>query len=180
MLKECDVSLPKKATLVCNIKRFTELNTMKTIWKLKVSPYGFALSDVSSPWIVIARDFIRPFTRFYLEGYLQTVLTTDLSQIVYNSLVNSITHEEISDIYNYRILSKFSERSAKLGGVRVTFCLIVGLCLFVSLFICSSYYHYCHCHTAIEWSVCTQKAQRCTCKLMENAMTITDDTLKCL
>lgn len=87
---------------------------MKDKWKLKVSPYGYALLNVSSPWTLIGRDFINPFTRFYLEGYLQTVLTTDLSLIVYD---NKTTDKEISHNYNYRILSKFFEMSAMAGGV---------------------------------------------------------------
>lgn len=162
MLKQCDVSLPQKATFFCEVERFIELGRMKEKWKLKDSPYGFALLDVPSQWTLIRRDLISPFTRFYLEGYLQTVLATGLSHF-----------------YKFYNFYKFFGMPAKPVGVRVTFCLIVGLCLFVSLFICSSCYHYCHCHTAIEWSVCTQKAQKYTCKLMENAMTITDDTLKC-
>ena len=133
MLHECDVSLPQKTNLVCKVKRFLEVRTMKDKWKLKVSPYGFALLDVPSPWTLVGDDFINPFTRFYLEGYLQTVLATDLSLIVYNSLVNNITEKEISHNYNYRILSKYFEMSAKIGGVRVTFCLLV--CLFVCLFL---------------------------------------------
>jgi len=131
---ECDVSLPQKANLVCKAKRFMEVLTMKDKWKLKVSPYGFALLDVPSPWTLVGRDFVNPFTRFYLEGYLQTVLTTDLSLIVYKGLVNNITDKEISHNYNYRILSKFFEMSAKLGGVRLNFCLFV--CLYVCLLVC--------------------------------------------
>jgi len=133
VLAECDVSLPQKANLVCKAKRFMEVLTMKDKWKLKVSPYGFALLDVPSPWTLVGRDFANPFTRFYLEGYLQTVLTTDLSLIVYKGLVNNITDKEISHNYNYRILSKFFEMSAKLGGVRLNFCLFV--CLFVCLLV---------------------------------------------
>lgn len=94
-----------------------ELREMKDKWKLKVSPYGYPLLDVPSPWTLIGRDFINPFTRFYLEGYLQTVLTTDLSLIVYNYLVNKTTDKEISHKVSYRILSKFFEMSAKAGGV---------------------------------------------------------------
>jgi len=137
VLVECDVSLPQKANLVCKAKRFMEVLTMKDKWKLKVSPYGFALLDVPSPWTLVGRDFVNPFTRFYLEGYLQTVLTTDLSLIVYKGLVNNITDKEISHSYNYRILSKFFEMSAKLGGVRLTLCLFVCLCVFT---VVSNYY----------------------------------------
>ena len=58
-----------------------------------------------------------PFRRFYFEEYIQTVLVSDLSKLVYNSLVNNITKKEISHNYNYKILSKFFELAAKLGGV---------------------------------------------------------------
>ena len=93
-----------------------ELLEMKGKWKLKFSRYGYALLNVPSPWTLIGRDFINPFTRFYLEGYLQTVLTTDLSLIVYNYLVKT-TDKEISHKVSYRILSKFFEMSAMAGGV---------------------------------------------------------------
>ena len=109
---------------------------MKDKWKLQPSQYGFVLLDVPSPWTLVGRDFVNPFTRFYLEGYLQTVLTTDLSLIVYNGLVNNITDKEISHNYNYRILSKFFEMSAKLGGVRLAFCLFVGVCVCVCVYGC--------------------------------------------
>ena len=89
---------------------------MKGKWKLKFSPYGYALLNLD-PLTLIGRDFINPFTRFYLEGYLQTVLTTDLSLIVYNYLVNKTTDKEISHKVSYRILSKFFEMSAMAGGV---------------------------------------------------------------
>lgn len=148
MLKKCNVSLPEKATPLCKLRRSLELATMKTIWKLKESPHGFALSDVSSLGLILL-DFFIPFTRFYLEGYLQTVLVTKLGPIVLNGLVNKEGSPFDMDMDMYQILSKFFEVSAEFGGVRVTFCLIVGLCLFVSLFICSSCYHYCHCHIAI-------------------------------
>ncbi|CAH3134159.1 unnamed protein product, partial [Pocillopora meandrina] len=117
LLLECSVSLPQRSNFVCKVKRFMELREMKDKWKLKVSPYGYALLDVPSPWTLIGRDFINPFTRFYLEGYLQTVLTTDLSLIVYNYLVNKTTDKEISHKVSYRILSKFFEMSAMAGGV---------------------------------------------------------------
>ena len=89
---------------------------MKGKWKLKFSPYGYALLNLD-PLTLIGRDFINPFTRFYLEGYFQTVLTADLSGIVYNSLFNKTTDEEMSHNVNYRILSKFFEMSAMAGGV---------------------------------------------------------------
>ena len=89
---------------------------MKYIWKLKVSPYGFALLNASSKCKLI-RDLINPFTRFYLEGYLQTIISANLSHSAYNALGNIITDKEISHPGGYRILSKFFEMSAMSGGV---------------------------------------------------------------
>ena len=142
MLLECSVSLPQRSNFVCKVKRFMELLEMKGKWKLKFSPYGYALLNLD-PLTLIGRDFINPFTRFYLEGYLQTLLTADLSGIVYNSLFNKTTDEEMSHNINYRILSKFFEMSAMAGGVWLTFCLFV--CLFVCLLITTTtttYYYY--------------------------------------
>lgn len=116
LLLECSVSLPQRSNFVCKVKRFMELLEMKGKWKLKFSPYGYALLNLD-PLTLIGRDFINPFTRFYLEGYLQTLLTADLSGIVYNSLFNKTTDEEMSHNINYRILSKFFEMSAMAGGV---------------------------------------------------------------
>lgn len=116
LLLECSVSLPQRSNFVCKVTRFMELLEMRGKWKLKFSPYGYALLNLD-PLQLIGRDFINPFTRFYLEGYLQTVLTADLSGIVYNSLFNKTTDEEMSHNVNYRILSKFFEMSAMAGGV---------------------------------------------------------------
>jgi len=115
LIHECEVSLPQKASLVCKAERFLELRKMKKKWNLNVSSYGFALLD-ASPWNLLTTDFINPFTRFYLEGYLQTVLASDISHIVYKSLVNNITEKEMGHNYNYQILSKYFEMAAKLGG----------------------------------------------------------------
>ncbi|XP_066016500.1 polyunsaturated fatty acid 5-lipoxygenase-like [Pocillopora verrucosa] len=89
---------------------------MKYIWKLKVSPYGYALLNASSKCKLIG-DLINPFTRFYLEGYLQTIISANLSHRAYNALGNIITDKEISHPGGYRILSKFFEMSAMSGGV---------------------------------------------------------------
>lgn len=99
---------------------------MKKKWNLNVSSYGFALLD-ASPWNLLTTDFINPFTRFYLEGYLQTVLASDISHIVYKSLVNNITEKEMGHNYNYQILSKYFEMAAKLGGVSILFFCICAL-----------------------------------------------------
>ena len=115
------MSLPQKSTVLCKAKRVTELRQKKKKWNVTTSPYGFALLDVSSLWKFIANRFVDPFTRFYFEGYLQTVLVSDLSHTVYNHLVNSVTEKEIKRNYNYRIMSKYFEMAAKLGGVSIFF-----------------------------------------------------------
>ena len=108
--------------MLCKAKRVTELRQKKKKWNVKTTQYGFALLDVSSLWKFIANRFVDPFTRFYFEGYLQTVLVSDLSHTVYNHLVNSVTEKEIRRNYNYRIMSKYFEMAAKLGGVSIFFC----------------------------------------------------------
>ena len=109
---------------------------MKYIWKLKSSAYGFALLDVATPLVLVVLDFLTPFTRFYLEGYLQTVLTTKLGPMVYKGLVKDIHHKEISNNFDYQMLSTFFEMSAKLGGVRLSFCLFVYVCMCVCTCVC--------------------------------------------
>ena len=124
--RQCSVSLPQWSNGGCNLKRKVELGMMKYVWKLKVSPYGYALLNASSKCKLIG-DLINPFTRFYLEGYLQTVISANLGHRVYNALGNIITDKEISHPDGYRILSKFFEMSAMSGGVWLTFCLFVCL-----------------------------------------------------
>ena len=104
---------------------------------MQESSWGFALLDVEGPWSFIARAFIDPFRRFYTEGYLQTVLVSDLTGAFYRGLVNNITKKEISHNYNYQVLSKYFELAAKLGGVIIfsfRFSCLVFVCLFVFSF----------------------------------------------
>ena len=124
--RQCSVSLPQWSNGGCNLKRKVELGMMKYVWKLKVSPYGYALLNASSKCKLIG-DLINPFTRFYLEGYLQTVISANLGHRVYNALGNIITDKEISHPDGYRFLSKLFEMSAMSGGVWLTFCLFVCL-----------------------------------------------------
>ena len=51
------------------------------------------------------------------DGYLQNVLTTDLTHSVYNMLVKNAS--EITKNVNYKIMSKYFEMAAKLGGVSI-------------------------------------------------------------
>ena len=91
--------------------RLDNLAKKQTVWKLYTSEYGFTLSRVS-PWLLLFYSFVTPFTRFYFEGYFQTVLLSDTSKIAYQSFfdTNGLEH-------NYWILSKFYEMAANLGGV---------------------------------------------------------------
>ncbi|CAH3169166.1 unnamed protein product, partial [Porites evermanni] len=116
LTRQCEISLPQKTSLVCRAKRFLVLTKMKKKWDLEESYGGFALLDSPGKWAFLATAFKDPFRRFNLEGYVQTVFVSDLSKVVYNSLVNSITEKEISHNYNYQILSKYFELAAKLGG----------------------------------------------------------------
>ena len=102
---------------------------MKKKWNLKTTPYGFALLNELSLWHFATKAFIDPFRRFYFEGYIQTVLVSDLSHLFYKGLVKKITDEEISHNYNYQLLSKYFELAAKLGGVSIKL-LFIGHCYF--------------------------------------------------
>ena len=74
-----------------------------------------------TPFQHVFKTFLHPFTRFNLEGYLQTVLTSDLTHIVYNVLVRNAS--EIRKNENYRTVSKYFEMASKLGGVSIIFSL---------------------------------------------------------
>ena len=67
----------------------------------------------------VFKTFLDPFTRFNMEDYLQTVLTSDLTHTVYNVLVKNA--REIKKNYNYNILSKYFAVASKLGGVSIIF-----------------------------------------------------------
>ena len=123
LTRQCEISLPQKTSRACRTKRFQELSKKKKTWDLQKSKWGFALLDVEDPWSFIGRAFIDPFRRFYIEGYLQTVLVSDLSGAIYRGLVNNVTKKEISHNYNYQVLSKYFELAAKLGGVSF-FCFV--------------------------------------------------------
>ena len=141
LTRQCEISLPQKTSRACRTKRFQELRKKKKIWDLQKSKWGFALLDVEDPWSFIARAFIDPFRRFYIEGYLQTVIVSDLSGAIYRGLVNNITKKEISHNYNYQVLSKYFELAAKLGGVSFfvlffmfSFCLLVCFFFLLAIF----------------------------------------------
>ena len=142
LTRQCEISLPQKTSRACRTKRFQELRKKKKIWDLQKSKWGFALLDAEDPWSFIARAFIDPFRRFYIEGYLQTVLVSDLSGAIYRGLVNNITKKEISHNYNYQVLSKYFELAAKLGGVSFfvlffmfSFCLLVCFFFLLAIFL---------------------------------------------
>jgi len=91
---------------------------MKKMWKLTKSPFGFMLLD-RTPIEHVFKTFLDPFTRFNMEDYLQTVLTSDLTHTVYSVLVKNAS--EIKKNYNYNILSKYFAVASKLGGVSIIF-----------------------------------------------------------
>lgn len=112
----CEVSLPQKTSLICQAKRILERTTMKKRWQLTQSPFCFMVLD-RTPFQHVFNTSLNPFTRFNLEEYLQTVLTSDLTHIIYNVLVKNSS--EIRKNVNYRILSKYFEMASKLGGVSI-------------------------------------------------------------
>lgn len=89
---------------------------MKKRWQLTQSPFCFMVLD-RTPFQHVFNTSLNPFTRFNLEEYLQTVLTSDLTHIIYNVLVKNSS--EIRKNVNYRILSKYFEMASKLGGVSI-------------------------------------------------------------
>ncbi|XP_068680871.1 allene oxide synthase-lipoxygenase protein-like [Montipora foliosa] len=113
LTRQCEVSLPHKTSLICKAKRILERLTLKKRWKLTDSGFGFMVLD-RTPIVHVFKTFLDPFTRFNMEEYLQTVLTSDLTQIVYNVLVKNSS--EIRKHYNYKILSKYFAMASKLGG----------------------------------------------------------------
>ena len=119
LTRQCEISLPQKTSLVCRTKRLLVLTKMKKKWDLEESYGGFALLDSPGKWAFLVTAFIDPFRRFNLEEYVQTVLVSDSSKVVYKSLVNIITEKEINHNHNYQILSKYFEWVAKLGGVSI-------------------------------------------------------------
>ena len=118
LLSRCEVSLPQKSSPVCKLKRRLERLTMKHLWKLTENSFGFMMLD-RTPTEHVFKTFIDPFSRFNMEQYIQTVLTSDLTHSVYNVLVKNAT--EIQHNYNYSILSKYFAMASKLGGVSIIF-----------------------------------------------------------
>ena len=115
---QCEVSLPQKTSLMCQTKRILERKTMKNLWNLTRSPFGFMVLD-RTPFQHVFKTFVDPFARFNLEQYLQTVFTSDLTHTVYNVLVKNAS--EIRKNQNYKLLSKYFEMASKLAGVSIIF-----------------------------------------------------------
>ena len=127
LTSDCKVSLPKKTSLWCRIKRFNQRTIMKAIWKLTENPFGFMVLD-RKPCLHLLGTFLDPFTRFNLEGYLQTAVPSDLTHIVYNFLVKLIPRESVKhDSYVYGFLSKYFEVVSKFKGVSTVFYSWIGL-----------------------------------------------------
>ena len=111
----CKVSLPKDANKICTLKRSLELQIMKVTWTLAESEFGFMVL-YTTPQQHVLKTFLDPFSRFNLEGYLQTILTNRLSYPFYNFLFNSASENK-----NYRILSMYFGMASKHGGVSIIF-----------------------------------------------------------
>ena len=116
LLIGCEVSLPQNVKGFCKIERSWELYELKKIWKVKTNPSGFALLDMPD-WELIAGSFLDPFTRFYIDGYIKTVILSKNSDLVYH-LVNKNFPREFTYHY-YKTLSEYFEMTAILGGVSI-------------------------------------------------------------
>ena len=115
------MSLPQKSTLLCKGERFAELVGKKKTWNVKntTMTYGFALLDVSHPLLFMAKRFADPFTRFYFEGYLQTVIASRSSHTLFDYLASIVPEKEIKNNNNYMIMSKYFEMAGKSVGVSI-------------------------------------------------------------
>ena len=89
---------------------------MKNIWTLTKKPFGFMVLN-RTPIEHVLETFVDPFTRFNMEEYLETVLTSDLTRFVYKVLVKN--DREIKKHDSYNILSKYFAMASKLGGVSI-------------------------------------------------------------
>ena len=115
LFKDCHkVSLPQNDKFLCKKERSWELEGLEKIWKVKKDRSGFALLDMP-PWKLTAGSFVDPFTRFYIEGYIKTVVLSKSSDLVYH-LDKKFFPKEFSYHY-YETLSEYVETIAILGGV---------------------------------------------------------------
>lgn len=115
----CKVSLPKNSSMICKVKRVLELQIMKVAWTLSESESGFMVL-YTTPQQHVLRTLLDPFSRFNLEGYLQTIISSTLSYPFYNFLFNSASGKTTSE--SYGILSEFFGMVSRQGGVSKIFC----------------------------------------------------------
>ena len=114
---DCEVSLPDTTRPICKPKRFLELQIKKMAWTLTESAFGFMVLD-TTPLQQVVKAFLDPFSRFNMEGYLQTVVTNTLSYPFYNFLFGA---SENTKDQSYRIISTFFTTTSKFGGVSIIF-----------------------------------------------------------
>lgn len=115
LTSHCELSLPKETSLMCQTERLYQRYFMKKIWKLTENRFGFMVLD-RSPCVHLLGTFLDPFTRFNLEGYLQTVAASGLTQ---NLLVQTAGASRKSG--SYGVLSKYLEMVSKFKGVSTIF-----------------------------------------------------------
>ena len=115
-LFHCKVSLPQNAGPLCKPWRSWELKGLTKIWKVKKTPYGFALLDMPK-LLLAAGSFLHPFTRSCIEGYIKTVILSKSSELVFNVVKKHLPKE--TSYHYYGTLSKYFEMTAKLGGVSI-------------------------------------------------------------
>ena len=128
----CEISLPQKTSPACMILRSILLGSKKQTWVLKTSPWGFRRLDVSNEedpplWFALFA-MADPFRRFNFEEYLQTVILSDPTKIVYKEMFSDVSLKRNDQNSDYKLLSEFLDLTAKLGGVSM------------------NYYFYAHCY----------------------------------
>lgn len=120
----------------CIFMRSVELYAKKIKWNVKKTKYGFALLVVPSLWMFMMDRFIDPFTRFYFEGYLQTVIVSRSSHTFYEFLVDIFPEKEIKNNDNYMIMSKYFENVGKSVGVSIFLLLLYPYQIYILNCIC--------------------------------------------
>lgn len=120
----------------CKVMRSVELYAKKIKWNVKKTKYGFALLVVPSLWKFMMDRFIDPFTRFYFEGYLQTVIVSRSSHTFYEFLVDIFPEKEIKNNDNYMIMSKYFENVGKSVGVSIFLLLLYPYQIYILNCIC--------------------------------------------
>ena len=101
----CEVSLPQKTSEACQLERNAALVKNKKIFTLKYDPalHGFALLNMTQLQLA-AYVLADPFTRYFVNAYIQVTKAGGKSFDLYNNLTAG---QEITDFSEYLKLSAF-------------------------------------------------------------------------